>query len=88
MERNALLCILYLTLLLAPAPILANARTEKEQPRNKRYVALRRAQTSYGDSHSCANNWGWCRRRCFRIERVNWYYSGVCGSYYCCISTI
>lgn len=36
------------------------------------------------DSHSCANNRGWCRKTCFSHEHVDWPNNGVCGSYYCC----
>ncbi|KAL3847111.1 hypothetical protein ACJMK2_018041 [Sinanodonta woodiana] len=36
------------------------------------------------DSHSCANNRGWCRQYCFSHEYEDRYNSAVCGSYQCC----
>lgn len=51
--------------------------------------AIRRANsypryTSDPDSHSCANNRGWCRNFCFFHEYIDWPNNGVCGSYNCC----
>nr|WGF13404.1 big defensin 6 [Crassostrea gigas] len=36
------------------------------------------------DSHSCANNRGWCRETCFSREYIDGYHSDVCGSFKCC----
>ncbi|XP_035674774.1 big defensin-like [Branchiostoma floridae] len=36
------------------------------------------------DSHSCANNRGWCRSSCFSHEYIDYYNSAVCGRYRCC----
>ncbi|XP_052273555.1 big defensin-like isoform X2 [Dreissena polymorpha] len=36
------------------------------------------------DNHSCANNRGWCRKKCWDHERIDRYHSDVCGKYYCC----
>ncbi|XP_045163379.2 big defensin-like [Mercenaria mercenaria] len=36
------------------------------------------------DSHSCANNRGWCRPSCFSHEYIDWLNSAVCGGYNCC----
>ncbi|XP_061168040.1 big defensin-like [Saccostrea echinata] len=47
MERNAFLCILYIMLLAAPGPVLANAQTEREQPRNKRQAQVLLPIASY-----------------------------------------
>ncbi|XP_078667665.1 big defensin-like isoform X1 [Branchiostoma floridae x Branchiostoma belcheri] len=41
-------------------------------------------RTSDRDSHSCANNRGWCRRTCFSHEYIDSWHSDVCGSYNCC----
>ncbi|OPL20525.1 hypothetical protein AM593_04565, partial [Mytilus galloprovincialis] len=35
------------------------------------------------DNHSCANNWGWCRPKCFRKEYPDWYHCDVRGFYKC-----
>ncbi|XP_060591714.1 big defensin-like [Ruditapes philippinarum] len=40
------------------------------------------------DSHSCANNRGWCRDTCFSHEYIDHYHTPVCGNYYCCRSEI
>lgn len=49
-----------------------------------RYAIRRRGIISYPDSHSCANNRGWCRQTCFSHEYIDWLNTGVCGSYRCC----
>ncbi|XP_052769955.1 big defensin-like [Mya arenaria] len=36
------------------------------------------------DSHSCANNRGWCRSSCFSHEYIDSWNSAVCGNYDCC----
>nr|WGT93825.1 big defensin [Meretrix meretrix] len=36
------------------------------------------------DSHSCANNRGWCRSTCFSHEYIDWAHTAVCGNYHCC----
>nr|AEP26934.1 big defensin [Sinohyriopsis cumingii] len=41
-------------------------------------------QKASSDSHSCANNRGWCRLSCFSHEYVDWYNTAVCGYYKCC----
>ncbi|VDI02218.1 Hypothetical predicted protein [Mytilus galloprovincialis] len=54
------------------------------------YAVIRYAIRSRGDSdsHTCANNRGWCRRRCQSHEIVDWYHSDICGSYKCCPSLL
>uniref|UniRef100_A0A9X9ZA81 Cg-BigDef5 n=1 Tax=Magallana gigas TaxID=29159 RepID=A0A9X9ZA81_MAGGI len=44
---------------------------------------IKKARTR-NDSHQCANNRGWCRKSCFGHEYIDWYYTDVCGSFYCC----
>ncbi|XP_052087159.1 big defensin-like [Mytilus californianus] len=53
------------------------------------YAVISYAIRSRGDSdsHSCANNRGWCRRRCQSHEMVDLYHTDICGSYYCCRPT-
>ena len=38
------------------------------------------------DSHTCYQNRGWCRPRCFRHEREISWENGVCGFNRCCYS--
>nr|Q86QN6.1 RecName: Full=Big defensin; AltName: Full=Defensin; Flags: Precursor [Branchiostoma belcheri]AAO18674.1 defensin [Branchiostoma belcheri tsingtauense] len=47
-------------------------------------VAAAAVTVSDNDSHSCANNRGWCRSRCFSHEYIDSWHSDVCGSYDCC----
>lgn len=50
-----------------------------------RYAIRKRRIVMYSDSHSCANNRGWCRESCFSHEYTDWANTfGVCGSYFCC----
>ncbi|XP_066275745.1 big defensin-like [Branchiostoma lanceolatum] len=51
-------------------------------------LAEREISRANSDSHSCANNRGWCRRTCFSHEYIDGYHSDVCGSYRCCRSRI
>nr|AEE92787.1 big defensin 2 [Crassostrea gigas] len=43
-----------------------------------------RRENSVHDSHSCANNRGWCRPTCYSYEYTDWFNNDVCGSYRCC----
>nr|WGF13402.1 big defensin 4 [Crassostrea gigas] len=45
--------------------------------------AIKKAKSN-SDSHSCANNRGWCRKTCFSHEYIDWTNNAVCGSYNCC----
>ncbi|XP_052086086.1 big defensin-like [Mytilus californianus] len=107
MNRKAILCFLYTTLLIIPAPILGRVVAEKkEEKRNVGvlpiaayagttvalpvflalvaaygvWAVVRYNIRSRNESHSCANNRGWCRPYCFRKEYIDWYHSDICGS--------
>lgn len=45
--------------------------------------AIKKAKSN-SDSHSCANNRGWCRKTCFSHEQIDWANNAVCGSFNCC----
>ncbi|XP_063403169.1 big defensin-like isoform X1 [Mytilus trossulus] len=48
------------------------------------YAVINYGIKSDHDSHSCANNRGWCRAVCHSNEQVDNYHSDICGAYKCC----
>mmetsp|Transcript_39674 Transcript_39674/g.64360 ORF Transcript_39674/g.64360 Transcript_39674/m.64360 type:complete len:123 (-) Transcript_39674:90-458(-) len=71
------------------APLFAALVTAYGIYRVTRYAISRansRTRTRNSDSHSCANNRGWCRAACFSHEYIDYWHSDVCGSYKCCRS--
>nr|AEE92771.1 big defensin 1 [Crassostrea gigas] len=88
-QAQALLPIASYAGLTVSAPVFAALVTVYGAYALYRYN-IRRRENSYQrirgdhDSHSCANNRGWCRPTCFSHEYTDWFNNDVCGSYRCC----
>lgn len=82
-QAQALLPLSYYTGITVSAPVFAALVAAYGIYAVTKY-AIKKA-TTRNDSHSCANNRGWCRRSCFNHEYIDWYHTDdVCGSFYCC----